>query len=51
MSLDRGEALDFLPETKQIREGDWKCGPIPADIQRLVQREPVAVAAEHGVTT
>ncbi len=33
MSLDRGEALDFLPETKQIREGDWKCGPIPADIQ------------------
>ena len=33
MSLDRGEALDFLPETKQIREGDWKCAPIPADIQ------------------
>ena len=28
-----GEALDFLPETKHIREGDWKCAPIPADIR------------------
>ena len=27
--LDRGEALDFLPETKHIRDGDWKCAPIP----------------------
>ena len=32
-ALDRGEALDFLPETKPIREGDWTCAPIPADIQ------------------
>ncbi|MDQ3314099.1 MAG: malate synthase A [Verrucomicrobiota bacterium] len=32
-ALDRGEALDFLPETKQIREGDWACAPIPADIR------------------
>src|SRR6184192_3270157 len=31
--LDHGEGLDFLPETKQIREGDWKCAPIPGDIQ------------------
>ena len=31
--LDGGEALDFLPETKHIREGDWKCAPIPADIR------------------
>src|SRR2546430_12453214 len=31
--LDQGEGLDFLPETKQIREGDWKCAPIPSDIQ------------------
>src|SRR5438552_15359453 len=31
--LDHGEGLDFLPETKQIREGDWKCAPIPSDIQ------------------
>ncbi len=25
--------LDFLPETKEIREGDWKVAPTPADIQ------------------
>src|SRR5437660_4303939 len=31
--LDQGEGLDFLPETKQIREDDWKCAPIPSDIQ------------------
>ncbi len=32
-ALDRGEPLDFLPETKQIREGDWTCAPIPADLR------------------
>ena len=31
--LHQGEGLDFLPETKHIREGDWKCAPIPTDIQ------------------
>src|SRR6202030_428588 len=31
--LDQGQGLDFLPETKQIRDGDWKCAPIPSDIQ------------------
>src|SRR6202040_1463652 len=32
-ALDRGGTLDFLPETKSIREDDWTCAPIPADIQ------------------
>jgi len=32
-ALDRGGTLDFLPETKQIREGDWTCAPIPADLR------------------
>src|SRR6267143_1852456 len=32
-ALDHGEILDFLPETKSIREDDWTCAPIPADIQ------------------
>lgn len=32
-ALDRGEALDFLPETKSIREGDWVCAPIPPDLR------------------
>ena len=32
-AIDAGAALDFLPETKHIREGDWKVAPIPADLQ------------------
>lgn len=31
--LRSGKKLDFLPETKEIREGDWKVAPIPADLQ------------------
>jgi malate synthase len=32
-ALDRGEALDFLPETKSIGESDWRCAPIPTDLR------------------
>src|SRR4030095_140307 len=32
-AFDRGESLDFLTETKHIREGDWSCAPIPRDLQ------------------
>src|SRR5437870_1447498 len=32
-AFDRGESLDFLTETKHIREGDWSCAPVPADLQ------------------
>src|SRR6201987_1980409 len=32
-ALDRGEALNFLPGTKSIRESDWTCAPIPADLR------------------
>src|SRR5438270_12016496 len=32
-ALDRGESLGFLPETQAIRDGDWTCAPIPADLQ------------------
>ncbi|MEK4227933.1 malate synthase A [Solibacillus sp. FSL H8-0538] len=31
--LDAGEKLDFLPETKHVREGDWTIAPLPADLQ------------------
>jgi len=31
--LEAGGTLDFLAETKAIREGDWKVAPIPADLQ------------------
>jgi len=31
--LDAGERPDFLPETRAIREGDWKVAPIPKALQ------------------
>ena len=31
--LNKGELLDFLPETKDARSGDWKIAGIPADLQ------------------
>jgi malate synthase len=30
--LDAGELPDFLPETREIREGDWTVAPIPHDL-------------------
>ncbi len=33
-AIDAGEPLDFLPETAEIREGDWKVAEIPADLRR-----------------
>ncbi len=31
--LDAGERLDFLAETKELRESTWSVGPVPADLQ------------------
>src|SRR5215470_4271718 len=31
--LDAGESLDFLSETKRIRNDEWTCAPIPADLR------------------
>ena len=31
--LNAGELPDFLPETKTVRESDWRVAPIPADLQ------------------
>jgi len=31
--LDAGESLDFLSETKHIRESDWTCAAIPDDLR------------------
>jgi malate synthase len=31
--INEGLKLDFLPNTKAIREGDWSVAPIPADLQ------------------
>jgi malate synthase len=30
--LDAGKLPDFLPETKHIRDGDWKIAPLPKDL-------------------
>lgn len=30
--IDAGKMPTFLAETKEIREGDWKCAPQPADL-------------------
>ncbi len=30
--FDAGELPDFLPETRAVREGQWTCDPVPADI-------------------
>ncbi|MEA2213325.1 MAG: malate synthase [Solirubrobacteraceae bacterium] len=36
--LAEGEMLDFLPETEDIRTGDWRVAPAPADLrQRWVE--------------
>src|ERR1700730_7645954 len=29
-----GETLDFLPETREIRETSWQVAPAPADLQQ-----------------
>ena len=31
--FDKGELPDFLPETRHVRESDWKVAPIPDDLQ------------------
>jgi malate synthase len=31
--LDAGELPDFLPETREVRESEWKVAPVPADLQ------------------
>src|SRR5258708_12284855 len=30
--FDAGARPDFLPETAEIRKGDWKVAPLPADL-------------------
>jgi malate synthase len=32
-ALDAGTLLDFLPETAEVRAGDWQVAPAPADLQ------------------
>src|SRR5215216_5690722 len=31
--IDAGEMPDFLSETREIRDGDWRVAPVPEDLQ------------------
>src|SRR5438270_8482566 len=31
--LDAGGLPDFLPETRQIRDAEWRVAPVPADLE------------------
>jgi malate synthase len=31
--LDEGGTLDWLPETREVREGDWQVAPAPPDLE------------------
>ncbi|GAB2885772.1 malate synthase A [Uliginosibacterium flavum] len=32
--IDAGEMPDFLPKTKEVREGDWRVAPLPKALER-----------------
>lgn len=56
--LDNGEKLDFLQETKDIREGEWTIAPLPLDLQNRrveitgpVNRKMVINALNSGAKT
>ena len=56
--LDNGATLDFLSETKTIREGDWTIAPLPEDLQDRrveitgpVNRKMVINALNSGAKT
>ncbi|MEA2387155.1 MAG: malate synthase, partial [Thermoleophilaceae bacterium] len=33
-ALDDGGTLDFLDETREVRDGDWEVAPAPSDLQK-----------------
>ena len=53
--LDAGELPDFLPETREVRAGDWRIAPVPAgladrrvEITGPVERKMVINALNSG---
>jgi malate synthase len=56
--LDAGETFGFLPETRSIRESEWKVAPTPKDLQDRrveitgpVERKMVINALNSGAST
>jgi malate synthase len=40
-----GASLRFLPETRAVREGGWRCAPLPASISTAASRSPARSTA------
>ena len=56
--IDNGKLPDFLPETQDIRESDWKVAPIPDDLKDRrveitgpVDRKMIINALNSGAST
>ncbi|MGB5619990.1 MAG: malate synthase A, partial [Desulfobacterales bacterium] len=56
--INAGKLPDFLPETRPIREGDWKIEPVPGDLKNRrieitgpVDRKMVINALNSGAST
>jgi malate synthase len=56
--IDGGALLDFLPETKEIRDSDWKVATVPEDLQDRrveitgpVDRKMIINALNSGAST
>jgi malate synthase len=56
--IDNGKMPDFLPETREIRESEWKIAPVPADLQDRrveitgpVERKMIINALNSGAST
>ncbi len=56
-ALAAGAGLDFLDETREVREGDWTVGPVPGELQERrveitgpVERKMVINALNSGAS-
>ena len=56
--IDGGKLPDFLPDTREIRESDWKIAPVPDDLQDRrveitgpVDRKMIINALNSGAST
>lgn len=56
--IDNGKMPDFLPETKDVRDGQWTIAPVPADLQDRrveitgpVDRKMIINALNSGAST
>lgn len=56
--IDQGQLPDYLTDTQEIRDGDWKVAPVPADLQDRrveitgpVDRKMIINAMNSGAST